>query len=56
VAWALAALADRTLQKVKETPAQVSADTQSALAMTEKMLSYALVAVGVGAGRARAIF
>ncbi|KAJ1411401.1 hypothetical protein B484DRAFT_183357 [Ochromonadaceae sp. CCMP2298] len=56
VAWALAALADRTLQKVKETPALVSADTQSALAMTEKMLSYALVAVGMGAGGARAIF
>lgn len=49
VAWALAALADRTFKKREEKKPQTAVDTLGGLARTELGLSYALRAVGVGA-------
>lgn len=53
IAWALAALADRTQKKQfspKDSPDRlVEVDTLGALAKTEKTLSYSMIAVGVGA-------
>lgn len=53
IAWALAALADRTAKKQTSQEGsadrQTSADTLGALAKTEKTLSFTMLAVGVGA-------
>mmetsp|Transcript_1117 Transcript_1117/g.1819 ORF Transcript_1117/g.1819 Transcript_1117/m.1819 type:complete len:328 (+) Transcript_1117:145-1128(+) len=56
VAWALAALSDRTAQKVAEQPAVISPDTQKALSLTEKGLSYLLAAIGAGVAAPTNIF
>lgn len=48
VAWALAALADRTFKKALEKPPQTAVDTLNGLARTELGLSFVMRAIGVG--------
>lgn len=49
IAWALSALMSRTLIKVQQnTIPYISADTQKALALTEKLLANGLIALAVG--------